>query len=116
MDLQQRAAALVGFPIRAGTVLVMTCPTGGQDHHGREHEMPAGALAIVGGIEMIGGSQGLGFHLSIPLDPSLDFDDPRAAGLSNTFDEGDDHGRFAFREATDAERAGLHDSWLRDLS
>ncbi len=113
MDLKQRAANLVGFPIQEGDVVVMTCETLGKDHHGKEHELPVGALAIVAGIEMIGGRQGLGFDLTIPVDPGANFADDTATHISNTFDEGDEEDRFAFREPTDEERARLHPSWLR---
>lgn len=112
MDLNARAAEAVGYPIRPGDVLVMDCETMGGDHHGEEHTLPVGALAVVAEIEMIGGEQGLGLHLSIPVDPGSNFADDTAVQIVNTFDEGDTWNRFAFRPATPEERTRLHPSWL----
>lgn len=114
-DLAAKVSEIVGFAIAEGTVLVMLCSTIGQDHECEEHELAAGALAIVDSIELIGGDQGLGIHLMIPVDASADLADDDTAHIVNTFDEGDTKDRFAFRLATQEERAKLHPSWLRDL-
>ncbi len=102
----------MGFPIAAGTVVVMLCATMGADHEDEEHEQSAGALAIIDSIEMIGGDQGLGLHIVIPVDPAINSEEEDALAIVNTFDEGDTVDRFAFRLATDEERAKLHPSWI----
>ncbi|WP_315729892.1 hypothetical protein [Bradyrhizobium sp. SZCCHNRI2010] len=55
--------------------------TKGADHEDIEHTMPVGSIGIIDHIKVYTGSQGIVFHVWIPVDEA------EGRGIVNTFDQ-----------------------------
>lgn len=50
-----------------GTKVRFKIPLAGEDHMGREHDLPPGAIGEVERIDWLGGSQGWAYGITVPV-------------------------------------------------